>query len=110
MKWFGRINFHQIWSKTNRLIDILTRLNAKRYLSGPAAKCYIQNDQFLSADIDLEYKVYEYPAYPQRYGVFDPEVSVIDLLFNCGPESRQYLKSLRRPEVVVESNKHGEQG
>ena len=41
----------------------------------------------------LEYQRYEHPVYRQLYGDFVPYLSVIDLLFNCGPESRTILAS-----------------
>jgi hypothetical protein len=38
-----------------------------------------------------------YPQYPQLHGPFEPAVSVLDLLFNVGPDVPQYLTALRRP-------------
>lgn len=87
--------------KTERVMDILKKVGATTYLSGPAAKGYLEEDKFKHAGIDLEYKVYEYPEYPQLYGKFEPQVSVLDLIFNCGKESRKYLKSLKPNEKVI---------
>lgn len=88
-------------TKTDRLIDILKKAGATSYLSGPSAKSYLEVDKFREAGIVLEYKVYEYEEYPQLYGRFEPSVTVIDLLLNCGKDSRKYLKSLRPNEKVV---------
>lgn len=93
--------FMAVGSKTDRLIDILRKVGATSYLSGPAAKLYIEVNKFNDAGIGLEYKVYEYPEYPQLYGKFEPSVTVLDLLFNCGNESRKYLKSLKPNEKVI---------
>ena len=93
--------FNGVGSKTDRLIDILTKARATSYLSGPAAKDYLEIEKFKKAGIDLEYKVYEYYEYPQRYGKFEPNVSVLDLLFNCGEDSKDYLKSLKPNEKVI---------
>jgi len=41
--------------------------------------------------VTVEYQDYDYPAYPQLHGAFDPFVSILDLLFNCGEESPQYI-------------------
>jgi hypothetical protein len=37
-----------------------------------------------------------YPKYPQLWGEFTHNVSVIDLLFNCGPDSPQFMKHCAR--------------
>lgn len=86
--------------KTDRLINILKEAGATVYLSGPSAKDYIEINKFSDAGIKLEYKVYSYPEYPQLYGKFIPDVSVLDLLFNCGTDSKKYLKSLKSNEVI----------
>lgn len=92
--------FHASGSRTDRLIDILEKAGAASYLSGPKAKNYLEEEKFKEAGIHLEYKVYEYSSYPQLFGEFEPNVSILDLLFNCGEDSRKYLKSLRPNERV----------
>ena len=61
------------------------------YLSGPAARTYLELEQFEQAGIRLEYKVYDYPEYEQLYPPFEPAVSVIDLLFMVGRDAKTYL-------------------
>jgi len=39
----------------------------------------------------LVYKQYSYPEYPQLYPPFEHGVSVLDLLFNAGPDARSYI-------------------
>jgi hypothetical protein len=34
-----------------------------------------------------------YPEYPQLYPPFVHEVSIIDLIFNTGPNASKYMKS-----------------
>jgi hypothetical protein len=77
--------------KTERLIQILGQLGANHYISGPSAKEYIEAAAFAEAGITLEYMRYEYPAYPQLQPPFDPNVSVLDLLFMTGPEAERYI-------------------
>ena len=91
-------SFNAGGAKDDRLLAILSKAKATCYISGPSAKAYIVPAKFGSAGIGLEYKDYEYPEYPQLHGSFIGGVSVIDLLFNCGPASRSYLKSLRQNE------------
>jgi hypothetical protein len=73
--------------KTDRLIDVLKKVGASHYISGPAARDYIEPDKFEKSGISLEYMDYNYPEYPQLYPPFDPFVSVLDLLFMTGPDA-----------------------
>jgi len=77
--------------KTDRLIDILGKVGATHYISGPSARDYIESDKFTAAGITLEYMNYDYPDYPQLHGPFDGHVSILDLLFNVGPEAPRYI-------------------
>lgn len=79
-------------AKTKRLIGILQQVNASTYLSGPTAKAYLEPKLFDQAGITLEYKVYNYPEYEQLHPPFESAVSVIDLLFMQGENSRAYLE------------------
>lgn len=92
--------FGKTGAKSDRLLDILKQVGATHYLSGPKAMAYLETDKFHEASITLELKEYAYAPYPQMFGDFEPYVSVLDLLFNCGPESRKFLKS-RTPNTIV---------
>lgn len=78
-------------AKTERLISLLTHLGATDYLSGPSARDYIEPEQFVAAGITLEYITYHYPEYPQLYPPFDPQVSILDLLFNTGSRAGEFI-------------------
>jgi len=78
-------------TKTERIIQICKRLGATEYLSGPAAKAYLDEDALRRAGITPLYKVYDYPPYPQLHGAFSGNVSVLDLIANTGPDVRNYL-------------------
>lgn len=80
--------------RNDRIINILQQLGCTEYLVGPAARAYIDESLYSKAGIRLAYKSYDYKPYPQLFGRFDGSLSIIDLLFNCGPQSRNYLKSL----------------
>ena len=87
-------------SKYERPLRILQSIGAREYLSGPGARPYTDENAFLAANIGLSYKAYRYPEYPQLHGPYVPDLSVLDLLFNCGQGSRHYLKSLDRNVLV----------
>lgn len=88
-------------SRTERLINIVKKLGGTTYVSGPAAKAYLDVELFRKNGIALEYKSYDYPEYPQINGPFVGNVSIIDLLCNCGPKSLEYINSLTPNEVVI---------
>ena len=79
--------------KTERLLDLCLQANATEYVSGPAAKAYIDEKVFFDNGIKLTWFEYSgYPAYPQLWGDFCHNVTILDLLFNCGKESSHYMK------------------
>jgi hypothetical protein len=73
--------------RTERLVGIVQHLNCDRYVSGPSAKEYLDEDQFTRAGIALEYMNYDYPEYEQFYPPYDSQVSVLDLLLMAGPHA-----------------------
>lgn len=80
--------------KSERLLSLCQATGATTYLTGPAAKVYIEEALFTEAGIKLEYADYSgYPEYEQLYPPFEHGVSIVDLLFNTGPNATRYLKS-----------------
>ena len=77
---------------TERLIDICQQLGADAYLSGKDGAKYIELELFKQEGIQVAFQDYEHPRYDQLYGDFEPFLSIIDLLFNCGPDSLSILK------------------
>lgn len=69
--------------RIERLVSICETLNADTYLSGPAAKDYLNEDNFTNKGITVEWMNYGgYSEYKQLHGEFTPFVSVLDSLFN----------------------------
>ena len=87
--------------KSERLVDLLTKVGGTSYLSGPSAEAYLDLELFQRQGIRVEYKSYDYPPYPQLHGGFAGDASILDFLFNTGPDARQYLKSCARNRVVA---------
>jgi WbqC-like protein family len=80
--------------KTERLVDLCRRAGGTHYVSGPAARDYIDARRFEEAGIALSFFDYSgYPEYPQRFGDFEHHVTVLDLLFNTGPQAPRFMKS-----------------
>ena len=78
-------------TKTDRLLRILKSVEATHYISGPAAKDYLDEDKLTREGISLEYMVYDYPSYPQLYPPYDPNVTILDLLFMMGNDSPRQI-------------------
>jgi len=77
--------------KDEKIIAICKSLGAGSYVSGPSARRYIDPEKFRKNNIAIEYMNYEYPVYKQLHGEFNHHVSVLDLIFNCGPEASSYI-------------------
>ena len=82
--------------KTERLVDLCQQAGATEYISGLAAKDYIDEQAFQKSGIKLNWFNYEgYPEYRQLWGEFAHGVTILDLLFNCGKESPFYMRHVR---------------
>ncbi|MBN1187423.1 MAG: WbqC family protein [Bacteroidales bacterium] len=79
--------------QTERLADLCIQAGGSEYISGPAAQNYIDETVFHKKGIKLTWFDYNgYPEYPQLWGEFTHNVSILDLLFNCGTEARNYMR------------------
>lgn len=78
-------------AKSDRLLSILRHLGATHYISGPSARSYMELDKFADAGISVEFMEYAYQPYPQLYGAFEPQVTVLDLLFNTGSSAGRHF-------------------
>jgi hypothetical protein len=77
--------------RIDRLVAICRALGAMRFYEGAAGRGYLDPTAFDAAGIALEFQEYRHPVYPQLHGPFVPYLSVVDLLFNCGPDSLRTL-------------------
>jgi hypothetical protein len=78
--------------KTGRLVALCQAAGATSYLSGPAARDYVEPELFERAGIALRWMDYAgYPEYPQPDPPFEHGVSVLDLIFQTGPDAPRYL-------------------
>jgi hypothetical protein len=77
--------------RLERLLAVLRAVGATHYLSGPAARSYLDPAAFEAAGVTLEYMTYDYPEYPQLYPPFEPRVSILDLLLMTGGDAPRYI-------------------
>lgn len=91
--------------KTDLLVRICQALKADAYLSGPGGKRYMDLAAFEVAGIDVLWQQFTPPVYEQLFPDvgFIPNLSVVDALLNCGPETREFLQAgpcKSNPEVA----------
>ena len=86
-------DYKLIEGKNERLIDLILQAGGTHYLSGPSAKDYIREDLFNEAGIEISWMDYSgYIEYPQLFPPFVHAVSVLDLILNTGPDSKEFMK------------------
>ncbi len=91
-------------NKTQRIIQLLKKVNATSYLSGQIAMDYLDENLFRENGIGLEYKTYDYLPYDQLWGEFMGNVSILDLIANKGKEAKSFLTSQSPNIVAVETS------
>ena len=92
------IDFHQAnhfqfqGQKSDLVLDMCKTLGANTYIFGSQGRDYADVKSFNEQGIEVVFQEYTHPEYPQLHGKFEPNLSVIDLLMNCGPDSLEILK------------------
>lgn len=82
--------------KTERLAHLCVQAGGTEYVSGPAAKDYMDEQVFSDLGVNLSWFDYSsYPEYPQLWGEFSHGVTILDLLFNCGKDSALFMKYVK---------------
>lgn len=77
--------------KTGKIVSLLEKAGASHYISGPSAKSYLEENEFTSRNIRLEYMDYHYEPYPASLPDNGLNLSILDLLFHHGPNSGNYI-------------------
>lgn len=82
--------------KSERLADLTLAAGGTEYISGPAAKDYIEEQIFTDRKLKLSWFDYAgYPEYPQLWEAFAHGVTILDLLFNCGQDAPKFMRYVR---------------
>ena len=101
-KFVDSREFHAEGKRLDRLLDIVAKTDAECYITGPAAKDYIDASRFHALGVELIWKDYSnYPEYHQNYPPFEHGVSVLDLIFNVGPAASDYIWGWREDKVAI---------
>jgi WbqC-like protein len=80
---------------TERLIGLVKAVGGNAYYSGAfASDQYLDAARLDEAGIEIILQQWEAPRYPQLHGPFEPDLSIVDLLFNCGPDALAVLRGV----------------
>tara|TARA_R100001015_G_C4621582_1_gene178801 strand:+ start:302 stop:991 length:690 start_codon:yes stop_codon:yes gene_type:complete len=77
----------------DKILYILKNQKATKYISGDGegSKRYIDEQLFKDNNIELVWQEYKHPTYKQLHGEFIPYLSILDLLFNEGPNTKEII-------------------
>ncbi|MBJ23275.1 MAG: hypothetical protein CMB64_01265 [Euryarchaeota archaeon] len=90
-KFYNSSEFNIDGERVEKLIQLCKKVNADIYLSGPAAKNYI-NDEFDNIDLELKWMDYgPYDEYEQKSKIFTHQVSIIDTIAILGKSTRNHI-------------------
>ncbi len=89
--------------KTDLLIELCEKFGADILLTGsgakkPGEKSYVEEEKFEKNNLKHVFSDFKHPVYPQQFEPFVSNMSVIDLLFNCGSESKEIIKKASDPQ------------
>jgi len=87
----GDFNFEG--TKSDLVFDMCKKMKADTYIFGTLGKGYADTEKFEKNNISLIFQDYNSPTYSQINGDFISRLSIVDLLFNCGPNSLEILLS-----------------
>jgi hypothetical protein len=91
--------------KVDSIINVCEKIGADEYISGPAAKDYIDQNEFQKFkqnNVDLYWFEFPHPVYPQIGNDFISYLSVVDILFNTGKEARDYIRTSLENTLQIE--------
>ncbi len=87
----SELEWNKVTKSTDALVEILATVKADTYLSGVGARKYLDEKIFETHGISLQWQEFSHPTYPQQWGEFIVNLSVLDALFNIGPEKTYSL-------------------
>jgi hypothetical protein len=79
-------------TSTDRLINACKAVGADTYVSGIGGKNYMDEASFTKSGLRVVYQDYHPAPYSQRFTkTFVPDLSIVDLLANMGPDSMKVI-------------------
>jgi hypothetical protein len=94
-------------ARSELVLNICRAVGADAFLcGGGGSRAYLDVAAFERAGVQVKYQDFRHPVYRQRSyagapGPFVPGLSAVDMLFNCGPASRELLAAPVQPREAV---------
>lgn len=79
--------------RSARLLALVQAKQGDAYLSGTGSRDYLDEEMFRTAGVRVIWQDFKHPVYPQLHGDFEPMLSCLDVLFNCGRDAAGVLRS-----------------
>lgn len=89
-------------AKSQLILDLCTAVGASTYLSGPFGRTYLDLGAFAACGIRVLFHDYVPQPYHQCFKDFVPALSVVDMLFNHGPETPNLIRSGQHAALAEE--------
>ena len=80
----------------DRLIALCRHFGCSDYLAGAGGAAYMDMASYGRAGVGVAFQDFRHPVYPQAYAGFEPNLSALDLLLNCGPGSITWIRETRK--------------
>lgn len=93
-EWLLASELNVSGAKTDLVVEVCSAAGGTTYLAGQGAKAYLEEDKLQDAGLALHYSAFEQNTYPQLFGEFVPNLSIIDVLMNCGRSGTRRLLNL----------------
>ncbi len=94
-------SFNFSGQRSELVLDMCRKLGASMFIFGAQGRDYADVSAFNAANIKVVFQEYIHPNYPQQHPGFVSHLSIVDLMFNCGPDSLEILMrgNLSRAEL-----------
>ena len=83
--------------KSDLILGVMKAVKGDVYLSGEGGKNYLVEEKFNEEGVKIVYNESSHPIYVQEFGdKFEPNLCILDLLFNYGGENLKDYLTLRK--------------
>lgn len=92
VEWYRSSDLGQTGDKGGeKIVKICKMLGCGYFINGPASRAFMDEQIFIENDIILDYIDYNYPEYKQLHNPFCHNVSILDVIFNCGYNAKNLV-------------------
>ena len=86
----SRLSVAETTNPTEKILHLVEECGGDTYLSGQGGRSYLDESKF--SRIALRYDPFVVSEYPQQFGTFVPNLSIVDAIFNCGDAAAELVE------------------